>query len=38
MNKIRYLTDYRAPAEHRKLWLEDYENARGLAQKINAAQ
>ena len=35
MDKIRYLTDYRPPAEHRKLWVEDYENARAMAKKIN---
>jgi len=38
MDKIRYLTDYRPPAEHRKLWVQDYENARALAKKINAAK
>ena len=38
MDKIRYLTDYRPPPEHRKLWVEDYENARALAKKINAAK
>jgi len=38
MDKIRYLTDYRPPADHRKLWIEDYENARALAKKINAAK
>ena len=38
MDKIRYLTDYRPPTEHRKLWVEDYENARALAKKINAAK
>jgi tripartite-type tricarboxylate transporter receptor subunit TctC len=38
MNKIRYLTDYKPPAEHRKLWVEDYENARALAKKIGAAK
>ena len=37
MNKIRYLTDYRPPAEHRKLWIGDYQRAQGLAKKINAA-
>jgi tripartite-type tricarboxylate transporter receptor subunit TctC len=35
MDNIRYLTDYRPPAEHRKLWVEDYENARAMAKKIN---
>jgi tripartite-type tricarboxylate transporter receptor subunit TctC len=35
MDKIRYLTDYRPPAEHRKLWVEDYENAKAMAKKIN---
>jgi tripartite-type tricarboxylate transporter receptor subunit TctC len=38
MDKIRYLTDYRPPAEHRKLWVQDYENARALAKKIKTAK
>lgn len=38
MNRIRYLTDYRPPAEHRKLWIADFETAKSLAKKISAAQ
>jgi tripartite-type tricarboxylate transporter receptor subunit TctC len=38
MDKIRYLTDYRPPAEHRKLWVQDYDNAKAMAKKINAAK
>ena len=35
MQKIRYLTDYRPPAEHRKIWVEDYENARALIKEMD---
>ena len=38
MDKMRLLTDYRPPAEHRKIWVEDYENARILAKKIAEAK
>jgi len=38
MNRIRYLTDYKPPAEHRKLWVGDYETAKSLAGKVKAAE
>ncbi len=35
MQKIRYLTDYKPPAEHRKIWVEDYENAKALIKEMD---
>ena len=38
MQRIRYLTDYKPPAEHRKIWVEDYENARTLIKEMDVSK
>ena len=34
MQKMWFLPSYKPPAEHRSLWVEDYENAKTLSKKI----
>jgi hypothetical protein len=34
IQKLWFLPGYKPPAEHRALWIEDYENAKTLSRKM----